>query len=82
MVRRRMRLRHPLAREIAVVLVVKVLALAALYIAFFGPHHRPEVTPQTMERAILGAASAVVPPGPSPMSASRPTDSRRTVHHV
>lgn len=61
MVRRRMRLRHPLAREIAVVLVVKVLALAALYLAFFGPAHRPEVTPQTMERAILGAAPAAVP---------------------
>ena len=76
MVHRRMLLRHPLAREIAVVLVVKGLALAALYVAFFGPAHRTEVTPQTMERAILGAAS--VPPAP----AFRPTDLRRTVHHV
>ena len=61
MVHRKMRLRHPLAREIAVVLVVKVLALATLYVAFFSPAHRPEVTPQTMERAILGAVSAVAP---------------------
>ncbi len=82
MVHRRMRLRHPLAREIAVVLVVKVLALAALYIAFFGPAHRPEVTPETMERAILGAASPVVPAGPSPTLFCHSTDSRRTVHHV
>jgi len=82
MVRRRMRLRHPLAREIAVVLVVKVLALAALYITFFGPAHRPEVTPETMGRAILGAACPVVPSGPSPAPSRHSTDSRRTVHHV
>jgi hypothetical protein len=77
-----MHLRHPLAREIAVVLVVKVLALAALYFAFFSPAHRPEVTPEIMERAILGADSAVVPGRPSPAAAFRPTESRRTVHHV
>jgi hypothetical protein len=77
-----MRLRHPLARDIAVVLVVKVVALAALYIAFFGPHHRPEVTPQTMERAILGAATTIMPDGQPPMFTTRSTESRRTVHHV
>ncbi|MBE0533726.1 MAG: hypothetical protein IH626_23125 [Rhodospirillales bacterium] len=77
-----MRLRHPLARDIALALVVKVLALAALYVAFFSPAHRLEVTPEIMQRAILGAASAVVPGRSSPAFPSRATEYRRNVHHV
>lgn len=82
MIRRRIRLRHPLAREIVVVLVVKVLALAALWVFFFGPAHRPDVTPETMERAILGARSAPIPAGLSSALADRPAESRRNDHHA
>jgi len=82
MIRRKMRLRHPLARDIVVVLVVKVLALAALWLFFFGPAHRPDVTPETMERAILGARSAPCPTGPSSAQGNRPAESRRNDRHV
>jgi hypothetical protein len=35
---------HSLRREIAWALLFKMLALAVLYIAFFGPGHRAQVT--------------------------------------
>lgn len=50
--------RHPLAREVAVALIVKAIALGALYVAFFGPWQRPEVTPETVETALFEAARA------------------------
>jgi hypothetical protein len=36
---------HSLRREIAWALLFKMLALAVLYVAFFGPGHRTEATP-------------------------------------
>lgn len=42
--------RRRLAREIAAVLVVKVLLLAGLFVAFFGPDRRLDVTPDAMQR--------------------------------
>ena len=50
------RFRHPLAREVAVALTVKAIALGALYVAFFGPWQRPEVTPGTVETILFEAA--------------------------
>jgi hypothetical protein len=35
---------HSLRREIAWALLFKMLALAVLYVAFFGPGHRVQVT--------------------------------------
>ncbi len=50
--------RHPLAREVAVALTVKAIALGALYVAFFGPWQRPEVTAETVETVLFEAARA------------------------
>ncbi len=36
---------HGLRREIAWALLFKMLALAVLYVVFFGPGHRAQVTP-------------------------------------
>lgn len=58
MIPRRSRLRHPLAREITLVLTIKVLALAALYFTFFGPSHRPDLTPEAVGEALFGAVPA------------------------
>lgn len=54
------RSRHPLAREITVVLIVKAAALATLYLLFFGPANRPHITPDAVDRHLLGAASPAV----------------------
>jgi len=40
--------RSPLVREIALILLFKVLALAALYTCFFGPAHRFKPSPSQM----------------------------------
>ncbi len=53
------RIRDPLAREVTVALAVKVAALALLYLAFFGPWQRTEVTAEGVENALLGAPSSV-----------------------
>lgn len=45
--------RHPLARDIALVLTVKALLLVAGFFAFFGPETRVQVTPESM-RAHVG----------------------------
>ncbi len=50
--------RHPLAREVAVALTVKAVALGALYVAFFGPWQRPDVTPGTVETVLFEAVRA------------------------
>lgn len=50
--------RHPLAREVAVALTLKVVALGALYVAFFGAWQRPDVTPETVETALFEATRA------------------------
>ncbi|MGA8758244.1 MAG: cytochrome oxidase putative small subunit CydP [Stellaceae bacterium] len=44
---------NSLGREIAWVLAFKMVALAALYFAFFGPAHRSSVTPDQIA-ATLG----------------------------
>lgn len=76
------RVRHPLAREVAVVLAIKVVALAALYLFFFGPAHRPDLTPESVGRAILGANSEPDAVNPALLARTRPAVSRRNDHHV
>ncbi len=51
-----MRMR-PLAREIGVALIFKLIALIALYALFFGPAHRIKVTPEEMTH-MLSSPSA------------------------
>jgi hypothetical protein len=41
-----------LARDIAVVLTVKVALLAAIFWLFFGPDRRPDVTPEAVHRLL------------------------------
>ena len=44
--------RQRLAREIVVVLVIKFLLLAAIFVLFFGPDRRPMVTPDAVYRLL------------------------------
>lgn len=52
------RLRNPLAREVAVAFAFKVAALLLLYLAFYGPWQRPEVTTASMQGVLLDAPAA------------------------
>ncbi|MFQ6022966.1 MAG: cytochrome oxidase putative small subunit CydP [Acidiferrobacterales bacterium] len=45
--------RHPLAREIAVIICLKVIALLVLFFAFFGPAQRPDVDAQILTGHLL-----------------------------
>lgn len=56
--------RKGLAREIAIVLVLKVAAIAAIWALFFTPESRPKVGPGAIERHMFDA------PGNSPMGPS------------
>jgi hypothetical protein len=47
---------RPLARDIAIALALKLMALIALYVAFFGPAHRIKVTPTQMAETLSAAA--------------------------
>lgn len=44
-----------LAREIAVVLTVKILLLLAIFLLFFGPERRPDITPDLLHRLLAPA---------------------------
>ncbi len=48
-------LRHSLGREIAVLLTLKVAALALIYVFMFGPNHRPDVNPNFMADVLTGS---------------------------
>jgi len=61
--RRARRTRRPdapprLGRDIATVLALKLVALGALYFAFFSPDHRVDVSPQSVEAQLIGNANA------------------------
>jgi len=43
-------------REIAILLVAKLLALTCLYFLFFGPSHRPLADSAAVSAHILGAS--------------------------
>jgi hypothetical protein len=51
--------RRSLARDIAVVLAVKVMALGLLYCAFFGPSHRVAATAESTAQMLFAGASAM-----------------------
>lgn len=46
---------HPLVREIAVVLLVKLALIFGLYFAFFHQPERGELTGHEVSRALLGS---------------------------
>ncbi len=48
--------RSPLRRQIALAIGLKLIALAVLWFAFFGPEHRPLVTPATLEKQLFDSA--------------------------
>ena len=52
-----MRMR-PLAREIGVALIFKLMALIALYALFFSPAHRTKVTPAEMANTLSSPSAA------------------------
>ena len=54
----------PLAREITVLLAVKAVALALLWVFFFGPQHRPEVAPSDIEGRLVGDPAPAHRPPP------------------
>jgi hypothetical protein len=41
---------HPLMREIALVLALKAVAIAVIWLAFFGPDKRPHIDGAAVER--------------------------------
>jgi hypothetical protein len=41
---------HPLMREIALVLAIKAVAIAVIWLAFFGPETRPDIDGAAVER--------------------------------
>jgi hypothetical protein len=45
--------KHPLAREIAVILVVKLIVIFAIAYAFFGPDTKAKVDPDSVAKALL-----------------------------
>lgn len=48
--------RHSIRRDVAVLLAIKVLALIAIYVAFFTPAHQPAINPAAH---IAGASSTL-----------------------
>jgi len=50
---------HPLMREIALVLALKAVAIAVIWLAFFGPDTRPHIDGAAVERhlAVSGKAA-------------------------
>jgi hypothetical protein len=48
-------MRRSLARDIALVLVLKLAALTALYLVFFSPAHRPVVSERALAHGLFGA---------------------------
>ncbi|MGA7180610.1 MAG: cytochrome oxidase putative small subunit CydP [Thiobacillaceae bacterium] len=48
--------KHPLAREIGVILVVKLIVIFAIAHAFFGPDTKPKVDADSVAKAVLDRA--------------------------
>jgi len=49
------RMRYSLGQEIAVILAIKAAAILALFILFFGPEHRPDITSQIVTGHLVAA---------------------------
>ena len=53
---------HPLGREIAVLLTLKVVALVVLANLFFSSDHRPTITDRAVQDRFLSSSPTAVPP--------------------
>jgi hypothetical protein len=53
--------RHPFAREIAAILIVKLLVILAIAYAFFGPDTKPKQDPDSVAKAVLERPAAPPP---------------------
>lgn len=51
-------MRVSLGHEIAVILAIKSAAILALFIFFFGPDHRPDITSQMVSSHLVDAEFA------------------------
>jgi hypothetical protein len=60
---------RPLAREITVVLVLKVLAIAVIWGVFFNPGTRPDTRPPAIGAHLLPGPSPTLPAPTAPDSA-------------
>jgi hypothetical protein len=45
--------------EISIVLAFKIAALVSLYVLFFGPEARPDLTAETVSRSLLTDAAPI-----------------------
>jgi hypothetical protein len=52
---------HPLVREITILLCIKVVALLALFFAFFGPQHRQTIDDDAVARSLLSKPAQTEP---------------------
>lgn len=57
--RTRRETRNAPGREIALALSLKAVALLALFLLFFAPWQRPEVSPEVMDTQLGNAASSM-----------------------
>lgn len=53
--------RHPLAREVALVVALKTLIVISAGLLVFGPAQRPRITPGGVEDHILSPATPLTP---------------------
>ncbi len=53
--------RPSLAREITILLIVKVIALMILFYAFFHPANRIEISPKTVGQHLLAPQQDIMP---------------------
>ena len=53
--------RHPLAREVAVVVAIKTAIVIAAAIFVFGPSQRPVVDAAAVETLIVSSPAAIAP---------------------
>lgn len=51
---------HPLAREIAVIVLIKLAVIAAIGFYFFGPDSKARVDEDSVARAVLGRTPPAV----------------------
>ncbi|MDQ6704274.1 MAG: phosphoglycerate mutase [Pseudomonadota bacterium] len=54
--------RHPLAREVAFAVAVKLMILVAAAVFVFGPGHRPRIDAASVQERLIGVSPAAPHP--------------------
>jgi len=65
------------AREIAVAVTLKLVALGVIYALFFSPSQRPTIDAERVRETVIGPASAGTGSAPSSISLPTPSDEVR-----